>query len=87
LSWTVNYIPTAYRALKKLPKEEARRIISKIEALTKNPYPHSSKKLGGKYELWRLRAGNYRIVYRPDEESKEILIVKIAHRKDVYKNL
>ncbi|MEX1014142.1 MAG: type II toxin-antitoxin system RelE/ParE family toxin [Candidatus Paceibacterota bacterium] len=70
--------------LKKIPKNDIRKIMSKIKTLEKNPRPNWSKKLSGREE-YRARSGNYRILYVIDESIKILQIIKIKHRKSVYK--
>lgn len=75
---------SAQRELDKLPDHIALRISRKIFDLAKNPYPYGSQKLeGGKGH--RIRIGNYRVVYSIDKSNKTIVIVKIGHRREVYK--
>jgi mRNA interferase RelE/StbE len=62
-------------------------IIAAIENLAKNPRPSGVKKLAGLEELYRIRCGDYRIVYTVQDEKLLVLVVRIAHRKDVYRNL
>jgi mRNA interferase RelE/StbE len=64
-----------------------RQIINKLRALAKNPRPQTSKKLHGYHELYRIPSGNYRIVYTIREKMLMVLIVRIAHRKEVYRHL
>jgi mRNA interferase RelE/StbE len=68
----------------KIPKKDMRRIISKIESLAKNPRPAGCEKLSGQ-EKYRLRQGVYRILYSIQENELTILIVKVAHRREVYR--
>jgi mRNA interferase RelE/StbE len=61
------------------------KIIEKAESLSEEPYPVGCKKLSGTIEnLWRVRIGNYRIIYLVEEKIKIIKVTKIGHRKDVY---
>jgi mRNA interferase RelE/StbE len=62
-------------------------IIAAIENLAKNPRPSGVKKLAGLEELYRIRCGDYRIVYTVQDGKLLVLVVRIAHRKDVYRNL
>jgi mRNA interferase RelE/StbE len=62
-------------------------IISALRKLQKDPRPAQAKKLSGLDELYRIRAGDYRIVYAIREKRLLILVVRIVHHKDVYKNL
>ena len=75
---------SALKSLKKLDRKAAVRIFAAVEKLAKNPRPHGVKKLEG-YTLWRLRVGDYRVVYDIDDGKVVILVVKVSHRKDVYR--
>jgi len=79
------------REPEKFIRKQARKIqiqlISALRQLQKNPRPKQTKKLAGMDDLYRVRAGNYRIVYTIQDKKLLVLIVKIAHRKEVYKNL
>lgn len=77
--------PVAQKSLKSLPQNMKKRIDAKISALAKNPRPPDAKVLQGKHGLLRVRVGDYRIIYRVEDDRLIILIVKIGHRKDVYR--
>jgi mRNA interferase RelE/StbE len=66
-------------------KSERRRIVEKIAALRAIRRPHGSEKLAGYEDRYRLRQGNYRIVYFLDDARHEVTVFKIGHRKDVYR--
>ncbi|MEO8210266.1 MAG: type II toxin-antitoxin system RelE/ParE family toxin [bacterium] len=70
-----------------LPKDYVDTITFKIKSLSKNPFPERNKKLKGFESLYRIRLGDYRILYTVNTKSKVITIQSINHRKDVYKNL
>ena len=70
--------------LKKIPKKDVKRILSAIQALAKNPRPPQSKKLSGQ-ERYRLRQGNYRILYAIEDDRLIICVVKVGDRRDVYR--
>lgn len=67
-----------------LPDKVADKIIDEIRILSINPYPQGSKRLTTR-EGWRIRIGDYRIINDINNKSKEIILRKIAHRKDIYK--
>jgi mRNA interferase RelE/StbE len=69
------------------PKPDQRHIRKKIDGLSDEPYPPGAKKLHGKHEFFRLRSGNYRIVYTVEHERLIVLVVRIGHRREVYRNL
>ena len=66
-------------------KPDRRRIVEKIGGLSANPRPHGSEKLAGYDDRYRLRQGNYRIVYLIDDSRRQVTVFKVGHRKDVYK--
>ncbi|MBI5102522.1 MAG: type II toxin-antitoxin system RelE/ParE family toxin [Nitrospirae bacterium] len=67
-----------------IPKKDLRKILHSIEALSKNPRPSGCEKLTGQ-ERYRVRQGRYRIVYSIEDEVLTVWIVKVGHRKDVYR--
>ena len=60
-------------------------ILKKIENLSLNPRPSGSKKLKGEKDLWRVRVGDYRVIYSIDDSEKLVDVSVIRHRKDVYR--
>ena len=76
--------PSAVKEIEDLPKKAVRRrIIERIAALATDPRPHGCEKLSGQ-ERYRIRQGRYRFIYSVDDRSREIVVFKIGHRKDVY---
>ena len=67
-----------------IPKEDLRKIIHRIEALSKDPRPPGHEKLTGQ-ERYRVRQGLYRIIYSIQDKELTIWVVKVGHRKDVYR--
>jgi mRNA interferase RelE/StbE len=78
------YKASVARDLKGLPKADIRRILGRAEKLRENPFPPDCTKLAGK-ESYRIRQGNYRILYTVDDIRIVVFVVKVAHRKDVYR--
>jgi mRNA interferase RelE/StbE len=76
--------PSAAKELEALPTKDRRKVITKIEALAVEPRPHGCEKLSGQ-EQYRVRQGNYRVVYGIDDAARTVLVVKIGHRRDVYR--
>lgn len=78
----------ADRALGKLPVRDRERVEQRIDALATDPRPPQSTKLvGTNQRAYRLRQGNYRIVYEVDDEALEVTITRVAHRRNVYRLL
>ena len=71
--------------LNRLNSEINERIVSAIASLTENPRPVGCRKIEGVNNQWRIRVGEYRIIYSVDDLSKEVLINHIGHRRDVYR--
>ena len=67
------------------PRTVRARIVSRIQGLAENPRPRGSQKLAGEAERYRIRQGAYRIVYSVDDEPRTVTVVKIGHRRDVYR--
>ena len=77
--------PSAEKSFAKLEKAQQIKIIKAIENLATNPRPQGFKKLKSLAELYRIRVGNYRIIYSIDNNVLIITVVKIGHRKEIYK--
>ena len=85
-SYKLYFRKSAAKELEKLPKAVLQKVIIKIELLTKEPRPAGSEKLAG-LELYRIRQGDYRVVYSIQDNDLTIWIIKIGHRKLAYKRL
>jgi mRNA interferase RelE/StbE len=87
VAYQITILPAALRQLTDIPKPDRRRIQEKIDALAAEPYPPGAKKLQGKHEFFRIRSGNYRIVYNVEHERLIVMVVRIGHRREVYRSL
>lgn len=83
--FAVEFLPSAARELAKLDESPRRRIARAIDRLVQEPHPTGAAKLRGADDLWRLRVGDYRILYAVEANRLVILVVKIGHRRDVYR--
>jgi len=83
--YKVEFAPAAARQIKRLTPDIQKRIIDRIEKLMTNPRPGAVKKLADEENLYRLPAGDYRIIYQIQDKDLLVLIVKIGHRRDVYR--
>ncbi|NQU05235.1 MAG: type II toxin-antitoxin system RelE/ParE family toxin [Calditrichaeota bacterium] len=81
----VRLINAAQRDYDKQQKSVQNRIIAKLTRLQENPYPPYSMKLSGRRDSYRIRVGDYRVLFSIDEETRIIWITRIAHRREVYK--
>ena len=85
MSYFVSLAPAANRQFRKLPVLIQQRLKSRIGGLALNPRPVQVVKMEGERDLYRIRVGDYRIVYYIWDRKQEVLVVKIAHRKEVYR--
>ena len=86
--YTIEFKPAAVRDLKSLDHQTQKRVGKKIDTLRSNPFPKSVKKLlGTDEEYYRIKTGPYRIIYQVQHEKVVVLIIRIRHRKEVYKGL
>jgi len=85
MPYTVDFTRSALREFKSLDRAVQRRIAARIDELANHPFPSDVKKLQGTPGLYRIRVGDYRVIYRVDGKRVTVLIVKIGHRRDVYR--
>ena len=81
---SIEFTPVAARQLRKLSHEIQTRIAKAVDKLSVNPFPSGFKKLSGQKDLYRIRVGDYRVVYQFNAGKLVILIVRLGHRKDIY---
>lgn len=86
MTYEVGFKPAALRQLRKLNEDVQRLILADVESLADNPRPDGCKKLKSETDLYRIRVANtYRIVYEIQDKQLLITVVKIGHRRDVYR--
>lgn len=83
MSYRVEILPRAAKALKKLPDREYRRVRDAIRALGVEPRPSGCIKLVGR-DGWRIRVGNYRVIYNIEDTICVVTVIDAGHRKDIY---
>jgi mRNA interferase RelE/StbE len=83
--YRVVFARSARRELEGLQASVARRIIARVEALTTDPRPHGCVKLQGAADLWRIRIGDYRVVYAIDDNARLVDVRVVRHRGDAYR--
>lgn len=75
----------AERDLRRLASELYRRIISHVQALSENPRPSGSRKITGSESDWRIRIGDYRVIYGIDDDAQIVRVMRVRHRREVYR--
>ena len=83
--YRIEFTPRAARDFRVLPKATQRRLASHIDMLAQKPRPAGVKKLKGSDDLYRLRVGDYRILYQIKDTILLVLIIRVAHRKEAYR--
>lgn len=76
--YALQFLPAAARSIRKLPREVAARIKTTTESLRINPRPHGAKPLTGRDGTWRVRVGDYRVVYEIRDGDLVVLVVRVA---------
>ncbi|MEW6893433.1 type II toxin-antitoxin system RelE family toxin [Trueperella pyogenes] len=84
MRYHVEFTSAAARQVKKLSRPTRERVLSAVEALAANPRPQGSRKLVGEQRAWRIRIGEYRIIYEIFDDSLTVTVVRAAHRREVY---
>jgi mRNA interferase RelE/StbE len=84
MSYTVFILRRAQKELAQLPREVYVHIRDAIRDLEQEPRPHASAKLTGR-EGWRIRVGDYRVIYEIDDQQRVVTVLHIGHRRDVYR--
>ena len=77
----------AVEALARIARRDQVRIGRAIDGLSHQPRPPRARKLAGVQDAWRIRVGDYRIVYQIHESVLTVVVIRVGHRKDVYRNL
>ncbi len=83
--YALQFRSSSVRQLGKLPQEVQRRIRTATEALRDDPRPHGAIKLAGADDRWRIRIGDYRVIYTIADGILVVVVVEIGHRRDIYR--
>ncbi len=86
MPYKVELRPAARQGLRRLDLATRRRMLSALQALGMDPRPHGAIQLTGS-ERWRIRIGDYRVIYEPQDDRLVVLVIRIGHRRDVYRRL
>lgn len=85
MAYRIEFAPSAEREFSKLPRQVQIRLMPHIDAPAKEPRPHGVERLTGEQGLYRIRVGAYRIVYTIKDDELVVLVVKVGHRREVYR--
>jgi len=84
MSYTVLILRRAQKELARLPLVPYERVKAAILRLSENPRPMGCRKLAGR-EGWRIKVGDYRVIYEIDDEQQSVMVLHVGHRRDVYR--
>lgn len=83
--YAISYVPSAAKAIRKLDRPTARRLLDAIELLASNPRPPGYIQLKGGNGEFRIRVGDYRIIYDIQDDELVVLVLRLGHRREVYR--
>ena len=83
--YAITFARSARRELEALNHALSARILERIESLAQQPRPPGARKLHGEQQLWRIRVGDYRVVYSVDDRQRVVDVVRVRHRREVYR--
>ena len=86
ITYTIEYKKSVEKELRKLPSTQLKGLVAKIRTLAINPHPEGSVKLRGSSDLFRIRHADYRIIYQVEDKKLILLVIKIGHRREVYRD-
>ena len=86
MGYSIAFAAAAKRQFDKLPKPAQRQLGGVIAQLAEDPRPSGVAKLSGKEGLYRVRGGDYRAVYRIEDDQLLVLVVKVGHRREIYRD-
>ncbi|MBO9626425.1 MAG: type II toxin-antitoxin system RelE/ParE family toxin [Microbacterium sp.] len=87
MRYEVEFTTAAAREIRKLDTQIRRRVLLGIAELENSPRPHGVRKIVGYKDAWRLRIGDYRVLYEVSDERIVVTVVRVGHRRDVYGDL
>jgi len=83
--FTIRMTPSSAQELESLPRKFGGQVAKAIRGLADNPFPPGAKKLSGSDGIYRIRSGDFRILYQPVQQTLVVLIIKVGNRRDVYR--
>ena len=85
MTYGIRIYRAAVKALADMPARERKRVADRIDSLARQPRPRGARKLHAKDEVWRVRVGNWRILYRVSDAELVVLVIRVADRRDAYR--
>ena len=85
MAWRILFTRRAEREFVAVPERDRARLGRRIDALATDPRPSGVKKLGGAEDLYRLRSGDYRVIYLIEDRIITVTVVRVGHRRDIYR--
>jgi mRNA interferase RelE/StbE len=85
VSYTIAWRKSTKKDLRKIPEADVREIVLVVEGLAGNPFPNGSTKLIGTQNVYRIRVGNYKVIYEIYGVELVVEVIRVGHRKDVYR--
>jgi mRNA interferase RelE/StbE len=86
-SYSIRLKPSVQKDLRNLPKGMVSRVMLRIESLTENPFPPGFAKLASTEKMYRVRTGDYRVVYEVDSSAGIVTVHYVRHRREVYRGI
>ena len=83
--FSIQWRTSTRKDIRSIPRQEVARVIDSVSQLANDPLPHGSQKLSGSERTYRIRVGDYRVIYEVFCESRIIEVQRVRHRKDVYR--
>lgn len=83
--YAIRILPSAEKALAAVARPDQRRIARAVDGLASNPRPREAVRLAGEDGLWRIRAGDYRVIYSVQDGALLVLVIRIGHRRGLYR--
>jgi mRNA interferase RelE/StbE len=84
-TYTIEYKKSVEKELRKLPPAQLKHMVAKIRALATDPHPEGSVKLRGSSDFFRIRHADYRVIYQVQDKRLIVLVIKVGHRREVYR--
>lgn len=83
--YRIEFTSTAARQVRKLDRPMRTRLLDAIESLASSPHPDGVKELASTENAWRIRVGDYRVIYSIEDDVLVVTVVRVAHRREVYR--